>query len=374
MAIVIGMGIDKVPDSDQYRVSLQIVNPSTVAVGKASGAGQNMMPNIIYSSVDQTIISAFRKTSQKVSRGLFFAHSQLLVIGEPLASDGLQDLFDFFERSHELRLTSSVVIARGRDAQSLLNVLTPLQTITATSIKDKLKVSSELWAQTVDVNVTDIIKRLGGTGEPVISGMQIFGDPTKGNKKMNTEKSPPYTNIETKGMAIFSKGKLAAWLDGKEARGAVWGLNKMKSTIINIDCGDKKEAISLEIIRSTTKVRAEMLNGKPVLSLRVKEESNLSEAKCSINPDNRDEIIKLQKQLTEETKKEIEAALKITQNKKSDIFGFATEMERTHPKEWKKMKKNRPDLYSESVVKVSVEAYVRRTGLRIKSYMKPENE
>lgn len=191
---------------------------------------------------------------------------------------------------------------------------------------------------------------------------------------MNTEKSPPYTNIETKGMVIFSKGKLAAWLDGKEARGAVWGLNKMKSTIINIDCGDKKEAISLEIIRSTTKVRAEMLNGKPVLSLRVKEESNLSEAKCSINPDNRDEIIKLQKQLTEETKKEIEAALKVTQNKKSDIFGFATKLERTHPKEWKKMKKNWPDLYSESEVKVSVEAYVRRTGLRIKSYMKPKNE
>lgn len=373
LAIVIGIGIDKVPNSDQYKVSLLIVNPSTVAAGKGSG-GKSTMPNIVFSSVDRTLLSAFRKSSQKVSRRLFFAHSQLLVIGEPVAREGIYNLFDYFERSHELRLTSSVVIARGIHAESLLNILTPLQSITATSIKDKLKVSSESWAQSVDVNVIEVIKRLSGSGEPVISGMRVIGNPSKGNKKSNLEKSPPYTTIETNGIAIFSNGKLSTWLDGKVARGVVWVLNKMKSTIINIDCEDKKEAISIEIIRSSSKLRVDVLNGKPSLSLHVTEEGNFSEAKCPINPNNHDELVKLQNQLTEETKKEIKSAIKATQKKKSDIFGFSTELERTHPREWKKMKNNWPNLYSETEVKVSVEAYIRRTGLRINSYMKSEEE
>lgn len=374
MAMVIGIGVDRVPDSDQYRVSLQIVNPNMAAGTKTGGSGQNMLPNIVYSSVDHTLFSAFRKTSQKVSRRSFFAHSQLLVIGESLAKEGIDGVFDFFERSHELRLTSAVVIARGGEAKTLLNVLTPLQTTTATSIKDKLKLTSEVWAQSVDGELTDVIKSLSGSGEPAISGVRLVGDSSKGNQKANLDQSPPHANIETKGIAIFSNGKLASWLDGNSARGAVWALNKMKSTIINLDCEGKTKALSIEIIRSSTKARVMMRGGKPVLTLHVKEEGHLSETNCPINPNNRELIVKLQKQVAEETKKEIETAVKATQSKKSDIFGFSTEMERTHPKEWKKMRENWPLLYSESEVEVRVEAYIRRTGLRVKSYMKPKNE
>ncbi|MGO4546436.1 Ger(x)C family spore germination protein [Paenibacillus sp. 2TAB23] len=375
LAIVIGIGIDNVPNSDQYKVSLLVVNPSTVAGSSSSGSGGNsVVPYIVYSSVDHTLLSAFRKTSKKVSRRLFFAHSQLLVIGEPVARDGIYNLFDFFERSHELRLTSSVVIARGLQAENLLTILTPLQSITATSIKDKLKVSSEFWAESVDVNLMEIIKRLSGSGEPIISGMRVIGNPSLGKLKVNLEKSSPYTTIETSGIAIFSNGKLSTWLDGKAARGVVWILNKMKSTIINIDCEDMKEAISIEIVRSSSKLRVDLLNGKPSLSLHVKQEGNFSETKCSIDPNNRDSFIELQKKLTAETKKEIHLAIRATQNKKSDIFGFSTEMERTHPREWKKLKNNWPSIYSESEVKVSVEAYIRRSGLRINSYLKSEEK
>lgn len=373
MAIVVGIGIDKVPESGQYRVSLQIVNPSSFAASKASGGGKGMMPNIVYSSTDQTLFSAFRKTTQKVSRRLFFAHSQLLVIGEPLAKKGINDLFDFFERSHELRLTSSVVIARGLKAEALLKTLTPLETTSAESVRDKLLVTSGTWAYNADEDVLSIIKSMHGPGEPVISGVRVIGDPAEGEKKSNLERSLPSTTIEMKGIGIFADRKLTAWLDGESARGAVWALNKMKSTIVNIDCDNKKEAISIEIIRSSTKVRAIMRSGKPVLSLHVKEEGNLSEADCPINPDKHKVLVKLQKQLTEETRKEIKAAIKAAQRKKSDIFGFSTEMERTHPTEWKKMKNNWPAIYSQSEVEVHVEAYIRRTGLRIKSYLKSED-
>lgn len=67
------------------------------------------------------------------------------------------------------------------------------------------------------------------------------------DQSVHTEKSPPYTNIETKGMAIFSKGKLAAWLDGKEARGALWGLNKMKTRSSTLLAGTRKKRYRLRL-------------------------------------------------------------------------------------------------------------------------------
>ncbi|WP_028610215.1 Ger(x)C family spore germination protein [Paenibacillus harenae] len=374
MAIVIGIGIDKIPDTDQYRVSLQIVNPGSVVTSKSGSGGQNLMPNVVYSSVDHTVFSAMRKSSQKVPRRLFFAHSQLLVIGEALAKDGIDDLFDFYERSHELRLNTSVVIAKGTDAESLLRVLIPLQTTTTTAITGRIKVTSESWAQSVDTTISDIVKSLVGEGAPVISGIRVTGNPSKGQKKENLEQSTPLSNVETKGIAVFTDGKLAGWLEGKSARGAVWALDKMKSTIVNIDCEDKKDAMAIEITFSTTKVKAHLINGKPSFTIQVTEEGNLSETKCPINPKTHEVIAKLQQQLAEETKKEIELAVKAAQLTRSDIFGFATVIKRTYPKDWKKMKENWPALYSESEVKVSVKAYVRRTGLRFKSYIKPKEE
>ncbi|RCW45510.1 Ger(x)C family spore germination protein [Paenibacillus prosopidis] len=370
LAIVSGIGIDKVPDSNEYRVSLQIVNPNAVAGSKAGGGGQGMLPSIVYSSVDHTLFSAMRKTSQKVPRRLFYAHSQLFIIGETLAKEGINELFDMYERSHELRLNTSVVISRGIEAEALLNVLPPLQTTSAVAITNGLKVASDTWARSLDKDITDIVKSLSGSGEPIISGVRVVGDPNKGKKRSNLEQTPPLANLEVKGIAIFTDGKLTDWLEGKAARGAVWALNNMKSTIVNMNCDDKKEKISIEVIRSTTKLRTVMRNGKPVFLIQVKEEGNLSEALCPINPDKREVMVKLQKQLADETKKEIELAIKTTQQKKSDVFGFSTEMERTHPKEWKKMKKNWPVIYSQSEVEISVEAYIRRTGLRIKSYLK----
>ena len=65
-----------------------------------------------------------------------------------------------------------------------------------------------------------------------------------------------------------------------------------------------------------------MRNGRPVLSLHVKEEGNLSEADCPINPNKHDVIVKLQKQLAEETRKEIESAIKATQRRRAMSLAF----------------------------------------------------
>jgi spore germination protein KC len=370
LAIVLAMGVDKAPKTNEYRVTFQIVNPGTVATGvTGGGGGQNITPVTVYTATGNTLFEAIRKSSVKVPRQLFFAHIQLVVVGEALAKEGIQDLFDFFDRSHEARLTTMVLIARGSEAESIVRILTPLEKIPAYGIVGKIKTTSMLWSENMRVEIDDVIKALVSHGEPIISGVRIAGDAEKGKKISNVQQTNLPAEIDITGIALFKNGKLSRWLDGHEARGAIWIRDKMKSTIIDLDCKNKKNAIGVEIIRSHTDVKAEVLDENPVIHIHIREEGDVSEVKCPIDLSKAEEIKKLEKQWVTETKKEVMMAVKTAQSEKSDIFGFGEAVNRANPKAWEKMKKDWSHTFAESKVDVKVDAFIRRTGMRLNPYM-----
>jgi spore germination protein KC len=369
LAIVMSIGVDKAPKKNEYRVSFQIVNPSGVAAGISGGGGKAAPVNIV-TGTGTTLFEAIRMTSQKVPRQMFFAHIRLLVIGETLAKEGISELFDIFERSHEARMTSDVLIARGTTAESVISVITPLEKIPANSTVGQLKFTSTVWSENIKVEIDDLIRALVSDGSnPVISGIRLIGNLQKGMSTSNIEQTKPSTINQISGIAIFKRGKLARWLDNDDARGFMWAKNKMKSTIVRVDCKDKKESLGIEVTGSETKVKTEMKKGKPVIHLHIREEGNVAEMKCAADLSKPEELKKLEKDWSDETKKEVMAAVKIAQKEKSDIFGFGEAVSREHPKAWEKLKKEWNDTFSEVHVDVKVDAYIRRPGMRMKPYM-----
>ncbi|WP_373231553.1 Ger(x)C family spore germination protein [Cohnella sp.] len=369
LAIIVVMGIDKAPKNNEYQVSFQIVNTEAVAPG-AKGGGGNVTPVTVYSGTGNTLFEAIRKSSQKVPRRLFFAHVQMLIIGESFAKEGINELFDFFERSHELRLTSTILVSRGVDAGTVVRILTPLEKIPANSIAGKLKFTSKVWSENIEVDIEDVIKAVVSKGrEPVISGVSILGNTEKGRGVSNMEQTTPPATIEINGIGLFKDGKLKSWLDGREARGAVWIQNKMKSTILELDCKKKKDAIAIEIIRSQTNVEAEVQAGKPRINIHIREEGNVGEIKCPIDLSKKEEIEKLEQAWVKETKKEVMEAIETAQSEKSDIFGFGEAVDRANPKAWEKMKEDWNETFAVSEVDVKVDAFIRRPGMRVNSYL-----
>lgn len=371
LSIVAAMGVDKVPNTNTYKLSFQIVNPGTVATVVGGGSGI-ATPVTVYTETGKNLFEAIRKASQEVPRQLFFAHLQLLVIGESLAKQGIRDLFDFFERSHEIRLTTMVLVAKGSEAEPIVRVLAPLEKIPANDILGKLKATSNVWSENIKAELDDVINPLQSEGEPIISGVKIVGDPQAGNKSSNLGQTNVSTRVGITGIALFKNGRLKRWLNGDEGRGTLWILNKMRSSVINLDCGDKKNALSIEIVRSRTKVKANIQNGKPVFHIEIWEEGHVSEVRCPLDLSKVGEITKLEKQFALETKKEVNKAVKAAQSEESDIFGFGEAVYRANPKAWKKMKKEWSKTFAQSKVDVKVEAFVRRSGMRLKPYMLKE--
>ncbi len=374
LSFVAAMGVDIIPKTNKYKVSFQIVNPGTVATGVAGGGSQIATPVTVYTGTGENLFGAIRKTSQKVPRQLFFAHLQLLVIGESLAKQGIQDLFDFFERSHEIRLTTMVFVARGSEAESIVRVLAPFDKIPANDIAGKIKTTSKVWSENIKVEIDDVINPLISAGEPIISGVKIIGDPEVGSKSSNLQQTNLTTRVDITGIALFKNGKLKRWLNGDEGRGALWIRNEMKSTVVDLDCKDKKDAIGIEIVRSQTKVNVKVQNRTPVFHIYIREEGSVSEVRCPMDLSKVEEITKLEKQWALKTKKEVMKAVKIAQSEESDIFGFGEAVNRANPKAWKKMKKKWGKTFAESKVDVKVDAFIRRSGMRIKPYLSEQEE
>ncbi|MGG1520239.1 Ger(x)C family spore germination protein [Paenibacillus oryzisoli] len=366
ISVVVGMGIDKNPKTDEYRLSFQVVIPNSAAVGTRGGV--TTLPVVIHTASDATLFGALRKTSKLVPRQLFFAHIQQVVIGEELAKSGIGDLFDFFERSHELRLTSHVLIARGTTAEKVLRVLTPMEKNPAEGIAKRLELTSKIYAENLDTKVTDVLKALFGSGEAAISGVGITGEPKQisGKENLTHMKLPNYIQIE--GIAMFKNKKLLKWLDGKEARGVLWVQNQMKNTVTNLACENKQNGLSVELTRSKTKIKVRIVQDQPIFQVKVDEEGSLGEVHCKVNPSKRAEILHIQQDWENETKQEIIATIKTAQRSGSDILGFDKVLNREYPAYWKKVKDVWPEKFEEIKVEVEVKAFIRRTGMRTKPY------
>lgn len=367
LAIVSAIGIDKVPDKDEYQVTFQIVNPTSMATNMGSSTGQ--APITIYSAKDQTLFGALRKTSKDASRQLFFAHTQLVIIGESMAKDGINDIFDLFERSHELRLSSMVLVSRNSDAASILKVLLPVENLPAMGTVKKNKNTSSVYGESRDINAFELINGIIGERGLVISGIQIIGSPEEGAKKTNLEQTKVETLITMSGLALFKDGKLKYWMDGSEARGTLWVQNKLKETNVNVDSDDEKETIAVNIILSKTNIKVEMRDGLPIFHVYIKEEGHVSETKGFVNFGNREELVEWERLLANTTKDEVMQSLQTAQKMKSDIFNFGTELQRTNPKEWEAVKKEWETLFANGELDVHVEAFIRNTGMRLNPYI-----
>lgn len=372
LSMVTAIGIDKADKDKEYRISLQVINPSAVAGGQGGGGGGGQIPPVtVYTGTGSTISTAIYKTSQKIPREPLFTHVQLIIIGESFAKKGIQELFDLFERSAQSRLTSFVLVTKGNDAKSIISTMSPSEKIPANAIIGKVKITEKLWSENIKVTIDEVIKDLVSKENGlVISGITFIGNhPTKAG---TSTKSSDILKIQ--GMALFKDGKLVRWLEGSDARGVMWIKNKMEITIYDLDCKDKKYGISVKNITSKTNVTVTFKNEKPIFSIHVLTEGTINEVKCDIDLSDPEEVKKLEMQWSDKIKKEIIAAIDVAQKENSDIYGFGKIINRTEPEKWKKIKKRWSETFAESQINVKVDAFIRQTGMRINPYLLQEQK
>jgi len=374
LAFVTALGIDR-EENDMYHVSFQLVNPGNVSTGQ-TGGGQGL-PIAVYKSTGRTITEAARNATKKVSRRLYYAHTNLVVISEEVARDRtlMLKMLDAFARDPEFRTTTEIVIARGSSAEDIVTTLTILDKLPVTKITKELKFTEAMKGENMSISIDDLIDGIVGSGkEPILNGYQLIGIKEEANKAVNLQKTTTDAFLAADGLAVIKDGALIDWIESKKSRGVIWILNKAKSTDITLKWNGKKNALSVVPIRSKTKVSTVFKNGKPVINIKIENEGWLSEANTAIDLMDPKTIGKIEKLTEKAIKKEVQSTVKEVKRLKCDIFGFGDVVHKANPDLWKKLKGDWNNYFAELEVNVKVDSYVRREGVRTNPFWSDINK
>lgn len=365
LSIISGIAIDKDENAEnRYRTTIQIINPSQVAGGQQGGKVQ-AAPVKTFSSSGSTLAEALRKISPMAPGQLFYPHIQVMILSEEVAKEGIQNLFDLIERDSNFRLLFPVLIAKNTSAESILQITTSLNPIPSDAIVDNLETSQSEWGEYISIHADQLIEGLKD-GNFIVSGVQVKGDKKQGNTGENVQLISPAASVEVGGLSLFKNGKLEKWLEQNEARGTTWIMDEMKKTILNLDYKKIKNAIAIEVNRAKTTIKIKIKNNKPTINIFVHAEGTISETLAPLDLSHAKKIEQLESQMEKEIKEEIQSTVKMAQEEKSDFLGLGEYVNMKDKKLWKKIASNwDEEVFPETKVNINVDAYIRRTGMRM---------
>ncbi|MFP3126858.1 Ger(x)C family spore germination protein [Ectobacillus funiculus] len=365
IAMVTSVGVDKVPDEDSYLFTFQIIIPKQVSSIQGGGGGEQS-PVTVISQKGKTLFEAVREATQKIPNQLYFPHTRLFVFSEDAAKDGLKDFWDIFEREHELRPLTTIFIAKGIKAKTVLTIMNPIERLPSDALLEKSKMAAGRSALSIRVDIDDIVKAIGTVGkEPFIGGVKVIGS-AQAAKAENIKQIEPKAIIATGDIALFRGENLQGWLKDGSARGLLWVLGKVKNTVVTITCKNKEDHINVEIVRSKAQIHPTMKNGSLKMKVTISAEASVGETGCFIDLTNPHEIAWIQEKVEKEIKNEANEAIFTAKKHQSDVFGLGAAIYRSHPEQWKKWGKDWNRHFSKTEVEVKSHVYIRRSGLRNK--------
>lgn len=368
IAIVSALGIDMTEDG--YRVSVQIVNPGEIAA-KKGGSGLGMT---VFAAEGRSIAEAVRKLTTVTPRKPYLSHLRVVILGEEVAKAGIRKPLDFLSREHEMRTDFVIAVAKGMKSEDQLKVLTPMEKISANKIISTIETAEKNWAPTKIVLLDELIGSLVSDGkEPVITGLEIIGDPETGSRIENVQRVKAATTIKTDSLGVFKGDKLIEWLDESESKGFNYITDNINKTVGFIEC-DGGGTVTVETIRSKTDRKGTIKNGKPKINIKVMTEANISDVECPIDLSKSETIHDLEKKLNKKTEDIMLSSIGRARELKSDIFGFGELIGRAEPKKWEKLKENWSEIFIDSDVEVKADIRIRRTGTISESFQEEKEE
>lgn len=313
IAITVGCGLEKVDDG--YKVTAQIAD--TQKQGDSSNSSSPVRFKN-YSYTDKTIHEAARGILTKLPKKAYTNHMQILVIDENIAKDGIEDIIDFWFREVELRNDFYVFVSKDSTPTDVLGVLTQVYPINSVGIRNLIETNNQFLSGSILTTFDDLADEyVSKTKEILLPAITVLGG--NGDKKENLESSNPESLLSIEETAFFKDNKLISYLDKKETIYYNLIENQLKSSIISFECSENKY-VTFEIIGSNSDIKIK--KNKPEIDLKIKAKGNLTSVMCDYDISKDSGIKQIEKQGSEEIKRNIVNLIDLSKEYNSDIFYF----------------------------------------------------
>lgn len=364
LSIARTIAVDKEPDG-KTRLTYLFAKPGAFAK-MGAGAAPGEKAYFLISATGETLYDTERNISLGLSRKLFMGQNSLIIIGEEAARAGVRPITDFFTRHKDVRLTTWLLVHRGK-ASDLLKIDPALEKSPALEILGSINFAQRRVSKSISRNTRDFLVDLGNPGiEPVLPEIQLV--PLTADEDLKAQKKAgesSQSRFRLAGTAIFNKDRLVGWLSALETKGLHFATSKQQIGIVVIKPEkDPAKKVSIEITEGNSKIKPIFSKGKVSIRIEVKVKGTLGEDIEIKNIENPEMFKKLDQHTEKVIKNLIQLALNQAQKKyKIDFFGFGQAIWRDDPKYWKEIEKDWDKIFPGLPVEIAVDAKVIRSGM-----------
>lgn len=260
LVIVEGMGIDE--KNNEIELNIQTLN---FQINSSSELPSGNMTTITSASGDM-ITDSISNLSQKLSKRLFFGQNKLIVIGNEIAKNNLDENIDYFLRSSDSRSDVAVCIAED-EAKSVIESEENDSSVPAENILYLIKDNEEL-GMSVYVTAGDILNLY--TDETSDIYMPVI----------SAEKD----SVKSSGIGLFSGSRLVYTTDDDETMGFLLINGKVKSATVGTQDSELGE-IGIKITDAKTKNSVSIVDGTVVFNVEIKADMSVDEIQNGLTTD-----------------------------------------------------------------------------------------
>jgi len=347
LAIATIAGLDR-KDDGEIELSLEIVVPkqegskSQMSGKEARGSSSSL----IWSASGTTAADAVSKLQRKLPRSIYWGQLQLLVVGESLSRNQLREQLDYLLRNNNIRLRVQPIVCKG-NVREFLDFATPIEQTKADYLGGE---AERVFPRPITLNL--LVQRLGKNSD---SAMLPYFDIAQDGSS-----SVPYL----KGYAAFARDRMAGVIQGKPFSGAKWLHQQVKGDVETVKLKEPASSLlSIGILSSSTRFVPRLKEGAPEMEVGIEAEVSVVQNTTRFKTTDPKFIRQVREAAADDIRRRAENAIQEAQGMGADIFGFGEEINRRHPKEWRRLEARWERIYPAMPYKVNVKVSVRHIGM-----------
>ncbi|MBT2285543.1 Ger(x)C family spore germination protein [Paenibacillus polymyxa] len=373
LGVTTATGFDR--KNGNWCISYQIIVPPANTATGAMGGSQT--PVTIFSAYGKTIKEALTRSSLENPKKVYFAHTNVILIGDEAAKYGIAEIMDNFYRNVNARETVKVIITDG-EAKNYLKKLVPPEKQPGLALSEILERSNERGSYYAVMNLHEIALKItsdsGTAGIPILT---VKGKETGKLESINIYKqtSTP-AKLKLEGLSIFYKDKEIGIMNQSESMGVSWLTDQVHRTSLSYT-GENGEVNNFLVRKANVKVMPIKSGQHYSVQVNVKANAELDESTSQKDLESTHNIQKMQLEGARVIKSQILTGWNASQRLRVDPMGIANKIHQRDPKYWKKIENTWPQELAQMDIHINVDFTIQRVGLLQNSFgrlLHKENE
>ena len=387
------IGFDK-GKTNLLKLTFQIAVPKGIGGGGGGegdgGGGGGDQSSFVLTIESPSLYSAINMANTTVSRQLNLSHAKVVIFSRELAEAGIDKYIHAMMRGREFRPNMSVLVART-SAENFIRDVQPKLEANPAKYYELILNSYNYTSFIANTQMINFYNHATGLYEnpvAILADINTFKSSEDMNLKGSTNREKgenvveegdfkaggitKYADLKAEymGLGVFDGSKMVGELDGEETGYYLMATGEYHYAYWTLpDPKVKGSYVILNIKQSRSPKRSvQMVNGKPVINLKVRLEGDILNIQSGTNYEDPKQLPELEKYAENFLKEGMLKMLHKTSGQyHSDICGFGAEMKRKFLtlKEWEDF--YWLSRYKDSSFNVEVDFKVRRPGLIIRT-------